>query len=66
MLNCLDELVFSKVHSENRIKKAYNLLGENVVNKIIGFTLFLLGANREKIAKKPLSPLVHFYLSLQG
>ena len=52
MLNCLDELAFSKAHSENRIKKAYNLLGENVVNKIIGFALFLLGANREKIAEK--------------
>jgi len=52
MLNCLDELKFSKTHSENRLKKAYHLLGENLVNKIIGFALFLLGANRERIANK--------------
>ena len=60
MLNCLDELTFSKAHSEKRIKKAYNLLGKNLVNKIIGFTLFLLGANREQIAKKINIPIGTF------
>lgn len=60
MLNCLDELTFSKTHSENRLKKAYNLLGENLVNKIIGFALFLLGANRERIAEKINIPIGTF------
>ena len=52
MLNCLNELKFSTTHSQNRIKKAYLLLGENLVNKIIGFVFFLLGANRLRIAEK--------------
>jgi len=60
MLNCLDELTFSKTHSENRLKKAYTLLGENLVNKIIGFVLFLLGAKRERIAEKINIPIGTF------
>jgi hypothetical protein len=52
MLNCLNELKFSNTHSQNRIKKAYCLLGEKLVNKIIGFVFFLLGANRMRIAEK--------------
>jgi len=60
MLNCLDELTFSKAHSENRLNKAYILLGENIVNKIIGFTLFLLGASRKQIAEKINIPIGTF------
>ncbi|MFQ5771041.1 MAG: hypothetical protein ACE5HX_10930 [bacterium] len=60
MLNCLDELKFSKTHSENRIEKAYSLLGENLVNKIIGFVFFLLGAKREQIAENINIPLGTF------
>ncbi|OGM11803.1 hypothetical protein A2Z22_02465 [Candidatus Woesebacteria bacterium RBG_16_34_12] len=60
MLNYLDELKFSNTHSENRIEKAYSLLGENLVNKIIGFVFFLLGANREQIAKNIDIPLGTF------
>ena len=60
MLNCLDELTFSTTHSEHRLKKAYNLLGENLVNKIIGFALFLLGVSRERIAEKINIPIGTF------
>ena len=60
VLNCLDELTFSKTHSENRLKKAYSLLGENLINKIIGFTFFLLGANRKQIAEKINIPIGTF------
>ncbi len=60
MLNYLYELTFSKTHSENRLKKAYSLLGKNIVNKIIGFALFLLGANRERIAEKINIPIGTF------
>ncbi len=51
MSNCPFDLHFSKTHSNKRIEKAYESLGVKVVNRIIGFTLFLLGAKREDIAK---------------
>ena len=60
MLNCLDELTLSTTHSENRLNKAYSLLGENLVNKIIGFTLFLLGASRKQVAEKINTPIGTF------
>ena len=51
MLNCPINLAFSSIHSKKRLEKAYKTLGVNVVNKIIGFALFLLGAKREEIAQ---------------
>lgn len=51
MLNYPINLAFSSIHSRKRLEKAYKTLGVNVVNKIIGFALFLLGAKREEIAQ---------------
>lgn len=51
MLNYPTNLKFSDNLSKKRIEKAYRLLGVRVVNRIIGFALFLLGAKREDIAK---------------
>jgi len=41
---------FSKTHSSKRLEKAYESFGINVIKRIIGFSLFLLGAKREDIA----------------
>ena len=63
MLNCPTTLSFSMVHCEKRLAKAHKLLGVTVVNRIIGFTLFLLGAKREDIAqylKMPFGTLLSF------
>jgi len=51
MLNYQISMKFSNTHSKKRIEKAYQTLGENIANKIIGFGLFLLGAKREDIAQ---------------
>jgi hypothetical protein len=51
MSKCPFDLNFSKIHSNNRIEKAYESLGVKIVTRIIGFTLFLLGAKREDIAQ---------------
>lgn len=51
MSNCPIDLHFSKTHSNKRIEKAYESLGVKIVTRIIGFTLFLLGAKREDIAR---------------
>lgn len=51
MSNCPIDLHFSKTHSNKRIEKAYEGLGVKIVTRIIGFTLFLLGAKREDIAQ---------------
>lgn len=51
MLNCPSTLAFSATYSAKRLKKAYNLFGVSAVKRIIGFALFLLGANREDIAR---------------
>ena len=51
MSNCPIGLSFSKTHSNKRIEKAYESLGVKIVTRIIGFTLFLLGAKREDIAQ---------------
>jgi len=50
MLNCPSNLGYSATFSAKRLKKAYNIFGKNTVKRIIGFALFLLGANREDIA----------------
>ena len=51
MSNCPIDLSFSKTHSNKRVEKAYKSLGVKIVTRIIGFTLFLLGAKREDIAQ---------------
>ena len=51
MSNCPIDLNFSKTHCNKRIEKAYESLGIKIVTRIIGFTLFLLGAKREDIAQ---------------
>jgi len=51
MLNCPSNLEYSATYSSKRLEKAYNIFGANTVKRIIGFALFLLGANREEIAR---------------
>ncbi len=51
MSNCPINLSFSKTHSDKRFDKAYETFGINIINRIIGFTLFLFGAKREDIAQ---------------
>ena len=51
MSNYPIDLSFSKINSNKRIEKAYENLGVKIVTRIIGFTLFLLGAKREDIAQ---------------
>ena len=50
MSNYPINLNFSKTHSNKRLEKAYKSFGVNVIKRIIGFSLFLLGAKREDIA----------------
>lgn len=60
MSNCPIDLNFSKIHSNKRIEKAYESLGVKIVTRIIGFTLFLLGAKREDIAQYLQMPMGTF------
>ena len=60
MSNYPIDLHFSKTHSNKRIEKAYDSLGVKIVNRIIGFTLFLLGAKREDIAQHVQIPMGTF------
>ncbi|MCP3967409.1 MAG: hypothetical protein GY749_36180 [Desulfobacteraceae bacterium] len=45
-----EKLTFSKRLSEKRIKRAMDLLGSKVVQKWMGYALFLLGATRSDIS----------------
>ena len=51
MLNCPHTLAFSPTFRAKRLEKACDLLGIAVVKRLVGFVLFLLGANREDIAR---------------
>jgi len=51
MSNCPIDLKCSKTNSHKRLEKAYESLGVKIVTRIIGFTLFLLGAKRDDIAQ---------------
>ena len=51
MSNYPISLIFSKIHSDKLLDKAYETFGINTINRIIGFTLFLLGAKRQDIAQ---------------
>lgn len=48
-MNC-NILSFSKKLSDQRIDQAENLFGRKIVNKILAYALFLLGAHRSKIS----------------
>jgi len=51
MLNCPLTLTFSPTFRAKRLRKACDLLGTAVVKRLVAFVLFLLGANREDIAR---------------
>jgi len=61
MLNCLFDLKFSDNISKKRIEKAYKTLGINVVKRMLGFTLFILGAKRNDVAQHLNIPLGTFF-----
>lgn len=48
-MNC-ENLTFSQYLSDKRITQARNLLGVKVIQKLIGYALFLLGATRSSIS----------------
>ena len=50
MLNCPTSLTYSATHSHKRFEKASKIFGVTILKRIIGFALFLLGANRREIA----------------
>jgi hypothetical protein len=51
ILDCPIPMECSPSRSQIRIEKARLILGRNVVNRVLGFALFLLGAKREEIAR---------------
>lgn len=48
---CPPSLACSEAHSANRIQAASETLGETVVQRLLAFALFLMGARREDIAR---------------
>jgi len=60
MSNCPINLSFSKTHSDKRIVKAHETFGIDIINRIVGFTLFLFGAKREDIAQYLQMPIGTF------
>jgi transposase len=50
MSNYLNKLELSESKSKKRLEKAYALMGKAVINRIIAYALYLLGANRKDIA----------------
>ena len=63
-MNCLPDLNYSLVHRNNRLLHGRKILGKMFVNRIIAYALFLLGANRNEIAKYleiPLDTLLSFF-----
>ena len=50
MIDC-QNLTFSSELSQRRINQFKAIFGEQIINKIIYFTLFLLGVDRETISK---------------
>jgi len=50
MIDC-QNLTFSSELSQRRINQFKTILGEQIINKTIYFTLFLLGVDRETISK---------------
>ncbi len=50
MSNYLNKLEFSETKSKKRLEKAYAFMGKTVINRVIAYALYLLGANRNDIA----------------
>lgn len=50
MSNCLMDLRLSQRVASKRLQRACEVLGTNIVNRIIGFALFLMGGDRKDIA----------------
>jgi len=57
MSNCFSGIHLSSTHSVKRIKNASESLGEDVLKRLLAFAMFLLGANREEIARRLSIPL---------
>ncbi len=57
MSDYLSGIDFSPTHSAKRLKKASNLMGENVIKKFLAFALYLMGANRKDISRQLSIPL---------
>jgi len=51
MLNRLNTINFSETQSRKHLERAYGVLGKTLVNRIIAFALYLLGAKREDICE---------------
>ena len=66
MLNCPTSLTYSATHSHKRFEKASKIFGVTILKRIIGFALFLLGANRREIADFLNIPLWYFSLFLNS
>lgn len=66
MLSCPTNLSFSNAYATRRLQRAYQILGTSIVHRIIGFALFLLGANREQIASYLGMPFGTFLSFLTG
>jgi len=63
-MNCLPDLNYSLAHRNNRLLHGRKILGKMFVNRIIAYALFLLGANRNEIAKYleiPLDTMLSFF-----
>ena len=60
MSNYPIDLSFSKTHYDKRLEKANEIFGANIIKRIIGFSLFLLGAKREDIARYLQMPIGTF------
>ncbi len=50
MSNYLNKLELSESKSKKRLEKAYAFMGKALINRIIAYALYLLGANRDDIA----------------
>lgn len=61
MTNYLKDLAFSATHSNKRLASAYQVLGRPVVDRLVGFVLFLLGAKREDVAQLLKIPVGTFF-----
>ena len=54
---CPSSLTFSRAHADKRVHAASSVLGEAVVQRLLAFALFLMGAKREDIARHVSMPL---------
>lgn len=57
MTDCPSKLTFSSAHRKKRRETAAEVMGVDVVDRIIAFALFLLGAKREEVAEYTSIPL---------